>query len=257
MAHGLLASCASDLSSLEKLAMRDVSTSQKLISLLRERSSKEKQEIPESEQEKESRDTKILSCWEALGEDFNQQRSEDDLPPEERRALFQAAKQMIPLLVRENTVMESNLRHYEVALQRALEELFRVRGEAIEVSTLMKQATSIKRYLRAEHQAQQELQEEQMRQEARHEHLISLLHEAANAQDEERTFTLIQALAYENSVLRSMLFSPSNDLEITDSPRRALSSSQHSDSRSGRSERKTTMSSPSGSPIELLDEDLQ
>eukprot|EP00913_Durusdinium_trenchii_P002738 g2532.t1 len=182
---------------------------------------------------------KILSCWDSLGEDFNRQRSEEYLP-EERRALFQAAKEAIPLLVRENTVMESNLREYDWALQLTLQELFRVRGDAIELTTLMKQATSIKRYLRAEHQAQQELQEEQMRLEARHEHLTALLHEATNAQDEERTTALIQALAHENSILRSMLF-PSKEGEepFVDSPRRALSSS-----RGSRSDRRT-LSSPS------------
>ncbi|CAK9070837.1 unnamed protein product [Durusdinium trenchii] len=241
MTSSLLASCLADLSRLEKLAMHDASTSQKLVALLRSRS----QESEPSEVS-ESLDMKILSCWDSLGEDFNRQRSEEYLP-EERRALFQAAKEAIPLLVRENTVMESNLREYDWALQLTLQELFRVRGDAIELTTLMKQATSIKRYLRAEHQAQQELQEEQMRLEARHEHLTALLHEATNAQDEERTTALIQALAHENSILRSMLF-PSKEGEepFVDSPRRALSSS-----RGSRSDRRTLSSPSPGSPIEF------
>ncbi|CAJ1353040.1 unnamed protein product [Effrenium voratum] len=109
----------------------------------------------------------------------------------------------------------------------------------------MHQVASINQILRQEHQAQQELQEEQSRLEQRQEQLVSLLQEAAAAEDDERGAALIKALAQENSNLRSLLF-PSNGPDITDSPRKALSS------RASRSSEDRRFASPE-SPMSPID----
>ena len=242
----LLASCVADLARLEKLAVRDAATSQKLASLIRSRTS----EGPKAQPDK---DSKILAYWESLG--ASGECAETELEDgQQTAALFHSAKQMIPVLVRHNTILESNCRHYEIALQSALDELLRAKGNALELQTLMNQGSTINQFLRQEHQAQQELDGEEMRLAARHEHLTALLQAAVNSKDGERNDVLIKALAHENSVLRSMLFSCRDGEGITtDSPRRAYTSSSRA-SRSSDDHRPSPCSpSPTspGSPIEF------
>ena len=235
MSSALLANCVADLARLEKLAQQDAATAQQLAALIRSRTS----EGPEAQPEK---DSKILAYWESLGTDIE----EDDA---QSVAVFHAATQLIPALVRDNTILESNCRHYETALQSALDELFRVKGDALELQTLMNQGSTINRFLRQEHQAQQELEGEEMRAAARQEHLIALLQAAANSKDGERNDVLIKALAHENSVLRSMLFSC--DGITTDSPRRGALTSSSRASRSSDDYRPTPSPNSPGSPIEF------
>lgn len=237
----LLASCAADLARLEKLAVHDSATSSKLVSLIRSRTL----EGPKAQPEKDSR---ILAYWDSLGL-WRDCRDEED--GQKAAALFKAAKQLIPVLVKDNTMLESNCRHYEAALQSALEELFRVKGDALELQTLMNQGSTINRILRQEHQAQKELGEEMRLAARRCEHITSLLQAAANSKDGERNDILIKALAHENSVLRSMLFNSRDGEGITtDSPRRTYTSSSRA-SRSSDDHRPSSCSPSPGSPIEF------
>ena len=100
-----------------------------------------------------------------------------------------------------------------------------------------------------EHLAQGIIGKEEMRLAARHEQLIALLQAAASSKDGERSDVLLKALAHENSVLRSMLFSCREGEGITtDSPfhRECTSSSRRSD------DHRPSPCSPSpGSPIEF------
>ncbi len=232
----LLASCTADLVSLEKLAMHDASTSQKLASLIRSRSAEGKAQ-PE-------KDATILSYWDSLG---SIECSQDFESEGIRVAMFHAATELIPILVRDNTVLESNCRCYEAALDSALEELLRLRVDAEEFETLMSQTKPINDFLNDEHLAQGIIGKEEMRLAARHEQLIALLQAAASSKDGERSDVLLKALAHENSVLRSMLFSCRDGEGITtDSPHRACtSSSRRSD------DHRPSPCSPPGSPIEF------
>ena len=235
----LLASCTADLVSLEKLAMHDASTSQKLANLIRSRSAEQKAQ-PE-------KDATILSYWDSLG---SIECSQDFEPEGIRMAMFHAATELIPVLVRDNTVLESNCRSYEAALDSALEELLRLRVDAAEFETLMSQTKPINDFLNDEHLAQGIIGKEEMRLAARHEQLIALLQAAASSKDGERSDVLLKALAHENSVLRSMLFSCrfAGEGITTDSPfhQECTSSSRRSD------DHRPSPCSPSpGSPIEF------
>ncbi|CAE7861098.1 Ift88 [Symbiodinium microadriaticum] len=234
---------------LQRHAAHDAAISQKLAEFMQERA----EQSANSLEEELERDGDILSCWQLLGSGVGltsqgQQKSTDGYRPEERGAVLLAAEKLIPALVEDNTVLEGNLRDYQLALRSAVKELYRVRGEVAECHSLLQEASSYKLLLRQEHQAQQQLLEEQLRLDERHDQLLSLLQAASSAEDDERGDSLLVALARENSFLRARLFPGESD--TLPSPRRALSSSRAS--RSSEDPRpSSTASSPQGSPLDF------
>eukprot|EP00931_Biecheleriopsis_adriatica_P094951 TRINITY_DN68580_c0_g1_i1.p1 TRINITY_DN68580_c0_g1~~TRINITY_DN68580_c0_g1_i1.p1 ORF type:complete len:315 (-),score=81.82 TRINITY_DN68580_c0_g1_i1:17-961(-) len=259
--HAELLTAQADIARLERQAASDLSISQRLVALLQARSStaeidRQVRTLTAEVDQQSVQDAEAMACWDSLGCDdglLDAPAAEAIVP--EGGALQTAAKQedrtsaiaasLIPALVKDNTVLESNLRDYDLALQAALQELLRVRAEAVEMQSLKNEAAAVNEWLRQEHHARQQLQAKKLALQGRQQDLLAVLQEAAAADDDERAEALVKALAAENSALRSMLFSRPDGSCAPDTPLRCPSfSSRASPSSDGRRPSSTGSSSP-------------
>jgi len=115
------------------------------------------------------------------------------------------ASRVLEALARDNTVLECNMRDYGVSLQHAVQEVLLLRTEIAQLEDVCKLVSRWQAHLGVEVHRSKLLWEENNQLRERHQELVAVIQEAAEASDDQESMTLIQGLITENNVLRRTL----------------------------------------------------
>lgn len=128
---------------------------------------------------------------------------------QKRASATSIATELLRLLARDNTIMESNIQDYDVALSKTLEEVVRLRGEVRQLESARIQKDQLRKLLQHEMQVRTQLRNQNAQLLNQHHNLLSGIRLAAEAHDgyESGTSAVINGLISENISLRRLLSS--------------------------------------------------
>jgi len=117
-----------------------------------------------------------------------------------------AAHSLLEALAKDNTVMECNIRDYDMALRAAMKEVLTLRTDVMQMETACGQLGQLKELLAREAQAHANLREEHWQLADKNNELVSVIREALAADDHDvEHVSLIDTLVSENNALRALL----------------------------------------------------
>jgi len=116
------------------------------------------------------------------------------------------ATELLRVLAHDNTVLECNIRDYDIALNSTIEEVVRLKSEARQLESACGQIGQLRELLQREMRACSELRDQNAWLSNRRDNLINAMKEAAEASDGESS-TVIDGLISQNTMLRRLLSS--------------------------------------------------
>jgi len=118
-----------------------------------------------------------------------------------------ATSSIMEALAHDNTVMECNLRDYDVALRSAMLQVLRLRMDAAQMEAACGQLGQLQELVSREMRAHAQLREENVQLLEKHYELTSVIRRALETHEEEdaESAALIKELTSENSALRALL----------------------------------------------------
>lgn len=114
------------------------------------------------------------------------------------------ATELLRLLARDNTVLECNVRDYDIALSSTIEEAVRLKVEVRQLEGACGQMDQLRNLLQREMRVRSQLRHQNAHLLDRHHNLLAAIRQAAEADDGESA-SLIHGLIAENTALRRLL----------------------------------------------------